>query len=113
MADITYQYSLNVNKGSFNQLSSRTISIDQANAGGGVPGLVTAATGGGTAISYSALTNPGVCECTNLDDTNYVDIGILRFLPGETWTFRIKPGSSLTAVANTAACRMKIQIFEA
>lgn len=63
------------------------------------PGLVLA-TKQGTNVSLAALQTPGVCWIQNLDQTNYVEIGIwdpstlefyplIEMLPGEFWQFRL------------------------
>jgi hypothetical protein len=113
VSEITFNYQLSVNNPPFVQNSQRQVRISQLAKGGGVPGQVVAATGPGTAISLSGLTTPGVIEVTNLDDANYVDIGDVRILSGETWVWRVRPGASLTAIANTAAVKLRVMVYEA
>lgn len=57
----------------------------------------------------------------NLDATNYVEWGpessgsmvpIGKMEPGEPALFRLKPGITLRAQANTAACKVDVRIYE-
>ncbi len=69
----------------------------------------------------SDMSSVGVSEFTNLDATNYVEIGVevaaafyplVKLLPGETWVFRLGTTTPF-AKANTAAVKLRKQIFEA
>lgn len=72
------------------------------------------------ALSVGDLDNAGVAQFTNLDATNFVEIGVevaaafygvIKVMPGETWQVRL---SSLTlfARANTAAVKLGVTILE-
>lgn len=99
-----------------------TRQINQAAVGGPVPGTITAVTTGqGTAVSTTGLSTPGVTYIKNLDPTNYVEFGPLsggtlyplgRLYPGEEATFRLGGSVALNVRANTASCKVLVQILE-
>ncbi len=69
----------------------------------------------------SSFSNPGWGEFTNLDSTNYLQIGVevsstfyplVTLLPGETTLFRLAQLSNVYAQANTAACLLDYTILE-
>lgn len=62
----------------------------------------------------------GVCTLKNLDSTNYVQWGPesggamitgQRLKAGEEYTFRLEPGVTYRAKANTAACNLLVVIY--
>ena len=62
------------------------------------------------------LGTPGYCFIKNLDDTNYVEVGLtgsytIKLKAGECALFRCA-GASLYAKANTAACLVEYIIVE-
>lgn len=92
----------------------------------------------GTNVSFSQITTPAVCRITNLDATNFVEVGIwdglnwypiLEILAGESYIVRLSrnlsseygtgTGTSSTDVnqlqlrANTAACNVIVEAFPA
>lgn len=92
----------------------------QTNPGGPSPGTVTVTT---TAASIShSLSTLGFAKFTNLDDTNFVKIGnysggtlypFLKLKPGEsTPPIRLMPGITLGAQADTANCKVNVEIYE-
>lgn len=95
--------------------------IVQAVARGPAPGFVLVSHTVDTAIDFSELATLGVLQVTNLDATNYVDFGpddglgalkpAVRIAAGETWQFRLVPGVSYFARANTAACGVVFSAF--
>lgn len=111
-----------------------SFSADQDLALGPTPGLVLASVAG-TVIDLSALTTPGVCEITNLDETNYIQFGVTdgtyfyplgEVLPGEKWPMRLyrslgsreaTPGTGSSNIldfmirADTAACYCVVSAF--
>lgn len=95
-------------------LTPGTITIDQAVAKGPSPGCVVVGTSE-EVISFAELTTLGVIQITNLDTTNYVDFGpesggamvaAVRIQAGEVWQFRLVPGVTYRAQADTAACNV-------
>lgn len=65
------------------------------------------------------VTTLGIAEFTNLDSTNYVQIGasagvyLVKLTAGDPpWTFRLNPGITLFMKANTAACKVKVVILD-
>ena len=106
---------------------------------GPTPGAITA-TLEGTDIDLSQLTVPGLCRIMNLDEDNYVRVGVwnpdqdelyplIRLLPGESFTIRLDPdineeiatgtGSGTTGQQNTfrvrastAPCVVLVEAFE-
>jgi len=70
----------------------------------------------------SALTssNQSLCQMVNLDSTNYVELGPksggamvawMRLYPGVPQTFELAPSVTLRWVANTASCKVHVQIL--
>jgi hypothetical protein len=104
-------------------LSPGQVSIDQTAIGGPSPGMVVIGTSV-EEIDFSELTALGVIQVTNLDATNYVDFGpddsggyysgflpCVRIEPGEVWQFRLVPGVTYCAKANSAACKVLFMGF--
>jgi hypothetical protein len=72
------------------------------------------------AVSLGAIAANGVSHFTNLDATNYVEIGVevssafyplVRLNAGESYTFRLAQGVTIFARANTAAVNLDYEIF--
>lgn len=93
------------------------VQITQTAAGGPVPGVITVGTTEET-VSLSELSTYGWCEIRNLDTTNFVDFGFsttvygIRVKAGEIASFRLKPGCTLYAKSDTAACKVAIYALE-
>ncbi len=95
------------------------ISIDQAAVGAHRPIVIV-----GTSeevIATGDVSTLGWCIMQNLDDTNYVEygpesggamVGWGRMEPGEPAIFRLKPGVTIRAKADTAACKVDVRIYE-
>lgn len=140
MADeATIRASLQIDSGNLSYSSKPTaFQADVAGSKGPVPGAITVSVDG-TDVDLSELTTPGLCRIMNLDDTNYVTVGIydtsatefyplLELLPGETFVFRLSrvvgleveaPGTgtyagatSMRVRANTAPCNVLVEAFE-
>lgn len=93
-----FNANLSITNGKLIVQRSFSFPFNQSTAKGSTPGNV-AATVAGTVVSLAALTYPGVGYITNLDTTNYVQVGIYSsalgtFFPlmdvwaGETWPIR-------------------------
>ena len=125
--------SLQISKGNLRYNSQPTaFRADVTGTNGPTPGAIAVATAG-TNVDLSALTTPGLCRLMNLDATNYVTWGIYdgvyffplgEILPGETYVIRLSrilgsespgtaTGNRLRLVANTAACKVAVEAFEA
>jgi hypothetical protein len=113
---------LNVNHDNLRQqLNPGQKVISQAVARGPSPGCVIVAEAADTEIDFSELATLGVIQVTNLDDTNYVDFGpddgagalepALRIKAGESWQFRLVPGVTYYARADTADCAVLFSAF--
>lgn len=101
-----------------------SFTASQTNRNGPTPGSVTIpTTAGGTAISLSALTTPGICRVMNMDATNFVSLGtyvggtftpFMEVLPGECFVFRMSRtvASTLRALADTAAVVLLVECFD-
>jgi hypothetical protein len=138
MADeATLQFSMQILNGNLNYRSHPISFVaDVTGAKGPVPGAV-AADITGTSIDFSELTIPAWCRIYNLDETNYVTVGILdpdgdfyplmEVLPGEFQIIRLSralgqswgagtattdSGCTLTIQADTAACNVIVEAFE-
>lgn len=108
-------------------------------AKGPAPGAFTAAVTG-TNVDLSQLSTPAYCFITNMDDTNFVTVGVwdpvhaefhplMELLPGEGYPLRLSrrlgqekgtgtgtyfnEGSRLRVVADTAPCVVKVEAFSA
>jgi hypothetical protein len=102
---------------------------------GPTPGAFTA-TVQGTDVSLAELTVPGFCEIANLDDTNFVEVGIyddggfhplMEVGPGERYVIKLSrnvgeqfgtgtgttdTGTTLRIKADTASCAVFVGAFE-
>lgn len=95
--------------------------IDMGVARGPVPGTVEVGTTE-QVIAFANLATLGLLAITNLDDTNFIDFGpeesgamiaAVRVNAGETCLFRMVPGTTYRAKANTAACDVQFFGFNA
>lgn len=140
MADeATIRTALQIKVGNLTYVSQPSaFTADVSVANGPTPGVVTCSTNG-TDITLSQLASPGLCRIMNIDDTNYVDVGIwsadqseflpfMRVLAGESYVIRLSPainqewagtGTGTTAgvntlriKANTAACNVLVEAFD-
>lgn len=131
---------LTVRKGKLNYMSSptATFQFDVSTAKGPSPGMVVVPTTGRD-IYFSELTTPGECFFMNLDDINYVEVGIYdpqtklfypfmelgpgqgRSIPltrnlGEQYsgsgTGTTTPENYLRIKANGASCNVIVDAFE-
>jgi hypothetical protein len=115
--EISASASLSVVNGNLSERLSITKNFDQAAVGGPAPGTVSVGTSEET-ISTSEISTLGWCFIQNLDATNYVRIGFattvygIRLEAGEFAMFRLNPGATIYAIANTAACKVLFKVFE-
>lgn len=100
-------------------LTTGTVNIAQAVAKGPAPGCVNVGTTE-EVISFAELTTLGLILIINLDTTNYVQFGpesagamvaAVRLNPGEPNLFRLEPGVTYRAKADTAACNVQFMAF--
>ena len=121
MADeLAIQIAMRLQNGSLNINHNESISVDQTNARGGVPGTVTVGTSE-EVISTGDITTLGYAFIINLDSTNYVRFGpesggamvpFLRLKPGEFDILRLEPGITIRGQANTADVDCFISILD-
>ena len=87
---------------------------------GGAPGVQNVGTTH-EVLGVSGLLNLGMAYFKNLDDTNFVDIGVdvaatfyplIRLLPGESTVFRFTATSTPYLKADTAAVRVQAAVYE-
>lgn len=112
---------LQIDKTNFQFQRSVSLNFDQTGDGGGNPGTLTIPTSD-TAVTLTGITTPGWAIFRNLDATNYVDFGpdsggaivpFGRMEAGEPACFRLQPsGLTLRMQANTASCRVEIEVME-
>ena len=111
--EIRVGVNLSCDNGNFLASQNYTVQVDQTTAGGGNPGTVSVGTSYAQVSGLSDLTSEGYCVIRNLDGTNYIEIGVevsaafyplIKLKAGEVGTFRLTPGVSVFARANTAAC---------
>lgn len=118
--EISASCTLRVTNGNLkSNLTPGSVSIDQAVARGPAPGSVNVGTTE-EVISFAELTTLGIIQIINLDTTNYVQFGpesggamipSVRLKPGEPNQFRLEPGVTYRAKANTAACNVQFMAF--
>lgn len=116
--EITVNVSLGVRNGSMiDNFAPGALSFDQTAIGGPFPGYQTIGTTEET-IPTTEITTLGWAVFRNLDTTNYIRIGFstgvygIRLEPGEVACFRLNPGASIFAIANTAACKLLVKIYQ-
>jgi hypothetical protein len=124
MADeITIRAGLGVTNGSFKIpfIGQETFTATQLVQGGGGPGVLEIPVAD-TLIDTSGYTDVGWCRVTNLDDTNFVDLGpgaagalvpYHRLYPGQSHVLQLVPGVELRALADTAPVKIQLIILEA
>lgn len=127
--EATVRSSLTVRKGntSYGPSKPEVFQADVATEFGPVPGVRNIpTTAAGTVIALTGITTPGLARIQNLDDANYVEIGrqvggtfypLLELKPGESCVVRLSrnltPASDLFARANTLACDVLVEAFNA
>ena len=117
--EITVTTNLSAVKGNLTFTRSRTFRATWATAR--QDGQVQAVGTTHEAITVSGdIATLGVAYFTNLDATNFVDIGrdvaaafvpLIRLKPGESCAVRLTPGITPYAKADTAACDLEWQIL--
>lgn len=135
--EIRFNYGLQIDKDNLHyRPAAIQFSADMDTASGPTPGVITATTHG-TTVSFAGITTPGVCTITNLDATNYVEVGIwdgasffplMEVLPGESWPLRLsrflgseygtstpgtatQTGNVLRVRAHLASCKVVVSAF--
>lgn len=112
--EFNVSYSLSLLNGNSKYVKQIGFRPSQTTNNGPTPGAITATTGGVT-LSLAQLTTPGLAAITNIDATNYVQIGLyisstfypfLDLLPGESFPIRLAR-DILTANAGAAVIRLK------
>tara|TARA_R110000868_G_C10385497_1_gene719778 strand:+ start:31 stop:402 length:372 start_codon:yes stop_codon:yes gene_type:complete len=70
-------------------------------------------------ITFTDIATNGWCEMTNMDATNYVEWGFSTGVYGgrmrayeSAGPFRVNAGATLYLKANTAACRVRVVMYE-
>lgn len=143
-ARITVGLSILKRSGSITQLNYNppmsVVTATVTGTKGPTPGALTIPTGG-KVIPLNELVTPGLCVLRNLDDTNYVEYGMLltetgdfiplgEILPGESYVLRFSrnareayeetgtgttgtSGAAFFMKANTADVNVSVEAFEA
>jgi len=118
--EITVNQSLQIVHGGFRDpWKSGDVHVTQTNSGRAAlsPTIATS----DTTITVPSMTAYGWSRFTNLDDTNYVDVGptvdaaiapLIRLYPGESAVLRLVPGIDLRAQADTGAVVLDIVVHE-
>lgn len=118
--EITVQFHLSAKNGNLELSYPAAMQIDQTTARGGLPGMQVI----GTAhelIDFGDLVTPGLLFMKNLDDTNYVEFGIIfapnfyavgQVSPGEIAFFRLADGVGFYMKADTAPCAVQISALD-
>ena len=117
--EIVSACTLRVTNGYLSSNLVRSATITQAVAKGPTPGTVNVGTSE-EVISFAELTTLGLIQILNLDTTNFVQFGpesagamvaAMRLKPGEPNQFRLEPGVTYRAKADTAACNVQFMAF--
>lgn len=117
--EITISASLGVAAGSMN-ISQSTTKQATPTTPGAVQRRQTVPTAD-TVLTLTGVTTPRAVHITNMDSTNYIDIGptsagaiveMVRLLAGETCVFPLKPSTVLRGKANTAGVVIEMLIAE-
>jgi hypothetical protein len=118
--EISVSCSLRVANGFLkSNLNTGSVNITQAVAKGPTPGTVNVGTSE-EVISFAELTTLGIIQIINLDTTNFVQFGpesagamvaAIRLKPGEPNQFRLEPGVTYRAKADTGACNVQFSAF--
>ena len=121
--EIVSTCSLRVTNGNLkSNLNPGSVNITQAVAKGPSPGCVVVGFAADEVISFAELATLGVIQITNLGPTNFVQFGpnnggtmlpAIKILAGETWQFRLVPGVTYRAQADTADCSVIFSAFNA
>lgn len=104
----------------FPQIGAGNFKVDQAVAGGGSPGIITATFGAHVLVDLTELTTEGWCYMKNIDLQNFITFGVFvvtyfplgKLKPGETALFRLNPGAVFAVKADTADAQLQILILE-
>jgi hypothetical protein len=117
--EITVSLTLAVSNGKISERHQASFRADQATAAGPGPGYQVIGTTH-EAIAVPDVANKGFAFIKNLDDTNFVEIGIdnagtfvplLRLKAGEAAVCRFSPTASIYARANTAPVAIHAMIY--
>ena len=117
--EIVSSCTLRVNKGLVASNLPVSKTIDMALAAGPSPGYVNVGTSE-EVISFAELTTLGLIQIVNTDSTNFVQFGpessgamvaAMRLKPGEPNQFRLEPGVTYRAKADTASCGVIFSAF--
>jgi hypothetical protein len=117
--EITITQKLSVSNGGYAAtFDSGSLKRDQAAIGAHAP-VISVGTSEET-ISAGDVSTLGYVAFKNLDAANYVDIGpdstglvgFIRLEPGDCAIFRLKPGITIKAQANTAAVKLQMLLLE-
>ncbi len=122
MADeVSLSYTLNLNNNNLTYFASESFSADQASLGGPSNGVQNIGTSS-EAVGITDVTNLGFGKFKNLDQVNFVEVGIevaatfypfVKLLAGESCVLRLSPSVTLYARANTGAVNLESMVFEA
>lgn len=121
------------------QSQPTAFTADVSGCKGPVPGAILVSTAG-TSVAFGELTTPALCRIMNLDDANFIEFGVWEpdtgtfyplgeVLAGETYVLRLSRNlasqygtgtgttgadtASLRLRADTAACNVVVEAFEA
>ena len=83
---------------------------------GSIDQVVTVNTSAAETISFGDISTPGFCFVRNLDPSNYVTLSstggaFSRVEAGEIGGWRLDPSMTLSAQADTAACKVQFVIL--
>lgn len=119
--EFTISTSMRYSSGNDAETRKDQYNVDQTSVPlGGGPGVQSIGTTH-EALNTTGLTNLGIAYFKNLDDTNFVDIGVdvsaafyplIRLLPGESTVFRFSATSTPYLKADTAAVRVQASVHE-
>ena len=120
--EINFSFTLRCQNGNYDYNRTVQNTIDQTTAAGGSPGYQNIGTSHELIGGLADMTNEGIAVVRNLDDTNFVEVGLdvsasfyplVKILPGEAYVMRLSPGVAVYAQADTAAVNLLFECLEA
>lgn len=115
--EITINLSMQVAKGNFStSFAPGALQFDQTAIGAHMP-IVDVGTTEET-LSLGDVSTEGWIVMRNLDSSNYIQLGFstgvygIRMEAGEVACFRMNPGLTIYAKANTSACKLQVIALE-
>lgn len=118
--ELNISLNLRCNNGDFEFQGVKNFAADQTTVGGGAPGSQVVPTASTLIDGLASLTGQGFFLATNVDSTNFVELGIevaatfypvLKLKPGESCIARLS-STAMYAKADTASVTLQMEVME-